>query len=183
MCVYCQSKKISSKKIRCFRSNLTVWKEEQFTVLPGQGINQRETRVAEWVVKVLPLVKPGVWGCVQVRVSWSTEEGPHIRPGHRWLCEFGDAGNDTSCVNQFNLDHHKWEDYRGTRFYNKDSALVMNRWLNRVEEDVSGLTFQEWTPDVDTSRSPVVMLINSVSLQGIVCHWFQAQGSASSSIT
>ena len=87
-----------------------------------------------------------------------------MRPGHHWLCEFGDAGNDTSCVNQFNLDHHKWEDYRGTRFYNKDSALVIKRWLNRVEEDVSGLTFQEWTSDVDTSRPRVTMLINSSEL-------------------
>jgi hypothetical protein len=57
------------------------------------------------------------------------------------------------------------EDYRGTRFYNKDSALVIKRWLNRVEEDASGLTFQEWTPDVDTSRPHVVMLINSNELR------------------
>ncbi len=42
-------------------------------------------------------------------------------------CEFGDAGNDTSCERQFNLDHRKCEDYRGTRFYNKDSALVI-KW-------------------------------------------------------
>ncbi len=34
-----------------------------------------------------------------------------------------------------------------------------------MEEDVSGLTFQEWTPDVDTSRPPVVMLINSSELR------------------
>ena len=27
--------------------------------------------------------------------------------------------------------------------------------FNRVQEDVSGLTFQEWTPDVDTSRTHV----------------------------
>jgi hypothetical protein len=33
-----------------------------------------------------------------------------------------------------------------------------------VEEDASGLTFQEWTPDVDTSRSSVAMLINSSEL-------------------
>ncbi len=66
-----------------------------------------------------------------------------MRPGHHWLCEFGDAGNGTSCVKQFNLEHRKWEDYRGTRFYNKDCALVIKRWLNRVEEDASGLTFQE----------------------------------------
>ena len=67
-------------------------------------------------------------------------------------------------VRQFNLDHRKCEDYRGTRFYNKDSGLVIKRWLNRVEEDASGLTFQEWTPDVDTSRPPVSMLINSSEL-------------------
>ena len=30
-----------------------------------------------------------------------------------------------------------------------------------MEEDESGVTFQEWTPDVDTSRSPVATLINS----------------------
>ena len=88
-----------------------------------------------------------------------------MRPGHHWLCEFGDAGNGTSCERQFNLGHHQCEDYRGTRFYNKDSALVIKRWLNRAEEDVSGLTFQEWTPDVDTSRPPVAMLINSSELR------------------
>ena len=134
-------------------------------MLPGQGIKNREARVAEWVAKALPLVKPGVWGCVQVRAQWSTEEDAHMRPGHHWLCEFGDAGNGTSCERQFNLGHRKCEDYRGTRFYNKDSALVIKRWLNRVEEDASGLTFQEWTPDVDTSRPPVAMLINSSELR------------------
>ncbi len=112
------------------------------------------------------LHQTGVWGCVEDwthqrearvpewsdRTQWSTEED-----GCHWLCEFGDVGNDTSCVKQFNLDHRKWEDYRSTRFYNEDSAesaLVMKRWLNRVEEDSSGLTLQEWTPDVDTSRTP-----------------------------
>ena len=34
-----------------------------------------------------------------------------------------------------------------------------------MEEDASGLTFQEWTPDVDTSRPPVTMLINSSELR------------------
>ena len=34
-----------------------------------------------------------------------------------------------------------------------------------MEEDASGLTFQEWTPDVDTSRPPVDMLINSSELR------------------
>jgi hypothetical protein len=45
------------------------------------------------------------------------------------------------------------------------AADSINRCLNRVEEDASGLTFQEWTPDVDTSRPPVAMLINSNELR------------------
>jgi hypothetical protein len=36
-----------------------------------------------------------------------------MRPGHHWLCEFGPAGNGTSCEkdSEFNLSHHTWEDY------------------------------------------------------------------------
>ena len=110
-------------------------------MLPFQGIEQRKKRVAEWVAKALPLAKSGVWGCVQVRAQWSTEADAHRRPGHHWLCEFGDAGNGTSCEKEFNLSHRTWEDYRGTRFYKGDCALVIKRGLNRVEEDASGLTF------------------------------------------
>jgi hypothetical protein len=73
------------------------------------------------------LAKPGVWGCVQDRVKWFTEEDAFMRPGHHCLCEFGDAGYVTSCVKQFNLEHRNWEDYGGTRFYNKDRALVI-KW-------------------------------------------------------
>jgi hypothetical protein len=50
--------------VMALRSKLTVWEEDQFTVLSGQGIKKREARVAEWVAKALPLVKRGVWGCV-----------------------------------------------------------------------------------------------------------------------
>jgi hypothetical protein len=65
-----------------------------------------------------------------------------MRLGHHWLCEFCDAGNDTSCEKQFHLSHHMWEDYRGTRFYKQDRVLVIKRGLNRVEQDESGLTFR-----------------------------------------
>jgi hypothetical protein len=99
---------------------------EQLDVRRGKRLDGRQF-AAEWVAKALPSVKPGVWGCVQARTQWSTEEDAHMRPGHHWLCEFGDAGNGTSCERQFNLGHRQCEDYRGTRFYNKDSALVIKR--------------------------------------------------------
>ena len=45
---------------------------------------------------------------------------------------------------------------------------VMKRWLHRVAEDASGLTFEEWDPtkDVDNSQPPVPMIINSSELRG-----------------
>jgi len=59
------------------------------------------------------------------------------------------------------------EDYKGTRFYNSQQALVVERWLNRVEEDASGLTFEEWNPtqEADASQPPVAMLIKSSELR------------------
>ena len=84
------------------------------------------------VAKKFPKTKSGAWGCVQARDLWSTEEVVHMRPGHRWLCEFWDAGDGTSCEKDFNLSHRTWEDYRGTRFYKQDRALVIKRWLNTV---------------------------------------------------
>ena len=90
----------------CLSSNVTVLKEDKVTVLPRQGIQEREMRVGEWNTKELPKAKTGVWGCVQSRSQWSTEEEVHMRPGHHWMREFGDAGNDTSCEKEFNLSHH-----------------------------------------------------------------------------
>jgi len=47
------------------------------------------------------------------------------------------------CNNKQQLQARKWEDYKGTRFYDGERALVIKRWLNRVDEDASGLTFEE----------------------------------------
>jgi len=90
-----------------------------------------------------------------------------LRPGHPWLCQFEDAGDGTSCENEFNLQARKWEDYKGTRFYDGEHAVVIKRWLNRVDEIASGLTFGEGDPteNVESSQMPVAMIINSSELR------------------
>ena len=60
-------------------------------------------------------------------------------PGHQWFYEFCDVSDDTSCEKEFKLTNHRSEDYKGTRFYNGGRTLVVKWYLNRVEEDVSGL--------------------------------------------
>jgi len=92
-----------------------------------------------------------------------------LRPGHHWLCQFGNAGNGTNCYNEFKLPRGRWQDYKGTRFYDGERALVIKRRLNRVDENVSGLTqkFEEWdlTENVDSSQMPVAMIMNSSKLR------------------
>ena len=72
-----------------------------------------------------------------------------------------------SCVEKdFILGPRKCEEYKGRRFYNGDCDLVVDVWIHRVDEDVSGLTFEEWDPSVDTDsfQAPVAMIINSSEL-------------------
>ena len=58
--------------------------------------------------------------------------------------------------------------YKGTRFYNGDRALRVKRWLHRVDEDASGLIFEEWDPikDANDSQTPAPMITNSSELRG-----------------
>jgi hypothetical protein len=57
----------------------------------------------------------------------------------------------------------KWEEYKGTRYSDGDSTLVVELWLHRVADDLSGLTFQEWDPSTgtDDTSAPVAVLVNS----------------------
>ena len=97
----------------------------------------------------------------------------HLRPRHHWLFELGDAGDGTcfatlpNGMKEYTLGHHKWVDHEGTRLYNGDRVIVVKRWLHRVDEDASGLTFKEWDPkeDADPDQPPMAMIINASELR------------------
>jgi hypothetical protein len=54
----------------------------------------------------------------------------------------------SSVEKKFELQVHKWEEYRGTRYSDGDRVLVVELWLHRVTDDLSGLTFQDLQLDV-----------------------------------
>jgi len=60
------------------------------------------------------------------------------------------------------------------RSYGRESCLSckfeIKRWLNRVDDDALGLTFDEWDPteNVDSSQMPVAMMTNSSVLRAAV---------------
>ena len=94
----------------------------------------------------LPKAKPGAWGCVQAHDLWCTEVEVYMRPIHAWLYEFGDAGDGTSREKELNLANHRWEDYEDTHLCNRGRALVIKRWLNRVQEERKDSNLKSGTP-------------------------------------
>ena len=103
----------------------------------------------------------------EVRELWSTAEEVHLRPGHHWLFELGDDGNGSCVEKTFALGTRKWVDYKGVRFYNGESALVVKRWVHRVDDDAAGLTFADWDPvkDADPDQPAAAMIVNSSELR------------------
>ena len=77
------------------------------------GIANRNKRLEELRAKIRPHLKPGNYASVQARERWSTAEAVHLRPGHHWVFELGDAGGDKGCVEKrFKLLRSKWEMYK-----------------------------------------------------------------------
>ncbi len=90
-----------------------------------------------------------------------------MRPGHFWLLKFGKVPGSNNCVEkEFKLGTRQYEEYKGVCFGNGDCALLVDVCLHRVDEDASGLTFEEWDPSAvtDDSEDPVAMIVNSSEL-------------------
>ncbi len=67
-----------------------------------------------------------------------------VCPGHFWLLKFGKVpGRNSSVEKEFKLGTRQYEEYKGVHFGNGDCALLVDVWLHRVDEDASGLTFEE----------------------------------------
>jgi hypothetical protein len=107
--------------------------------------------------------KPDVRGCIQAREVWSSEEEANMWPKHFWICNLGTLLGSMTCVERkFELQNRKWkwEEYKGTRYSDGDNTLVVELWLHRVTDDLSGLTFHQWDPSAgsDDTSVPVAMV-------------------------
>ncbi len=115
-------------------------------------------RVTEIVTREIEKDKPDKWGWVQVNEV---------------------AGSNRCVEKEVKLGTRQCEEYKGVRFGNGDCALLVDVWLHRVDEDDSGLTFEEWDPSADTddSEAPVTTIVKSSELRPTgfdlreVIHW------------
>ena len=91
-----------------------------------------------------------------------------------------------SCVEKkFVRQTPKWEEYKGTRYYDGYKALVFELWLHRVADDLSGLTFQEWDPSAGTEDASdlVTMVLNSSELRVTDFHLVEVRSLQLDSVT
>lgn len=112
---------------------------------------------------------PGKFGCVQADALWSESERKHLRPGHHWIFEFGEADSGSCEKQAFKLAPRSWKVYEGTRYYDGEAAMVVKRWFHRTDDDASGCTFVEFDPKKHTAAGapPVALLFNSNKLRGV----------------
>ncbi len=67
---------------------------------------------------------------------WSTEEETHLWTGHFWISKFGTVPGSMNCVEKkFEFQVHKWEEYRGTRYYTSVSVTMLVNSIELLVED------------------------------------------------
>jgi hypothetical protein len=113
-------------------------------------LNARARQQALWK-KLKPLLKAAKFAAVQARELWSTEERIHLRPGHFWACQLGDAYGTGSPILHTYTRKNEWFElkidgeiigkYRGDE---GDCLLAIRRYYNRTADDATGLTFAGW---------------------------------------
>ncbi len=133
------------------------------TELVSDSLTSRKEKEAETNAKIVDLFKDALDEIKHCRNEQQRVEF-HIE-----LACVMPARNMTCVERKFELQDRKckWEEYKGTRYSDGDSALIVELWLHRVDDDLSGLTFQEWDPSAgsDDTSAPVVMLVNSNELR------------------
>jgi len=154
----------------CTRQNLVSWRIlPTMTSTAAKGIANAKMFEKDLVGKLLKKAQPRLFGAVQADTLWCESERQHLRPGHFWLFEFGDAGGGSVVEKSFELVGRSSVDYKGTCFYNGQHALKVKRWFHRTDYDASGCTFVPWDPTKDAAKDapPVELLINSSKLRAV----------------
>ena len=155
---------------------LSVCREETITCTAATGIaNARARAKALWQL-LKGLIKAGKFAAVQARELWSTEELIHMRPGHFWALELGDADGLGSPVLAGPFDKQIWwppmenepgwsDAYKGIerqRYDAGDFVLLVRCYYHRVADDPEGLTFVR-----EPVKKGVQLVISSSELRAV----------------
>jgi hypothetical protein len=144
----------------CGRGQLTRFEPSQITCTAAAGIaNARKRAVARWKTELKPKLKAGVIIAVQAVALWSEDERVHLRPGHFWLAELGDAdGKGSPIMEEFS----ERQSLNGIRFDAGECALLIRHYYNRTPDDANGLTFVQWVEQAGER-----LIVNSTNVRAV----------------
>ena len=122
----------------------STWHEQAIKDL-GTGLAGRRVESQNMGHKLAPQLKPFGFLSIQARERWSTKEDIHMRPGHYWLAQMGDVLSVRKITSR--------ETINGQPFHPGDYSITIGRYFDRDASDPSGLTFEEWLPELVFSEA------------------------------
>ena len=117
----------------------STWHEQEVKDL-GTGLAGRRVESQVEGHKFATMLKPLGFMCIQARERWSVTEEIHLRPGHCWYAQASDVLEVRKIT--------KRETIGGQPFHPGDHAIRIGRYFDRDPADTSGLTFEEWQPEL-----------------------------------
>lgn len=150
----------------CKRSHLTRFKESAIKCTAASGIANAKARQQALWKQLRPLLRAGKFAAVQARELWSSEECIHLRPGHFWACELGDAdGNGSPILHTYTKknEYHTLSNGAKHRGDTGDCLLLLRCYYNRVADDPNGLTFVRWQP----TQQGEFLVVNSCEVRAV----------------
>lgn len=122
------------------------WQEQTVRDL-GSGLAAMRREAQGWGAQLAPQLKALGFLAVQARERWSLHEDLLYRPGHFWVAQAPDVLEVRKITRR--------ETINGQPFTPGDYAIRIGRYFDRDGSDDSGLTFEEWLPELVFSPTDV----------------------------
>lgn len=124
---------------RCASPFSLPWHEQTVKDL-GTGIAGRRKEAQCLGAQLAPMLKAQAFMAIQAREQWSVSDDLLYRPGHFWVAQAPDVLEIRKIS--------KRETINSQPFNPGDYAIRIGRYFERDASDSSGLTFEEWQPDL-----------------------------------
>ena len=124
----------------CDSSIPLPWHEQTVKDL-GTGLAGRRKEAQGLGAEFAPQLKGNGFLGIQARERWSLNEDLLYRPGHYWVAEAPDV------LEVRKIDKQR-ETINGQPFNKGDYVIRLGRYFDRDPTDPSGLTFEEWLPEL-----------------------------------
>lgn len=154
----------------CRRRHLSTFKgsEQMITCTAAAGLANQKARAKALWVELKRVLKAGKHVAIQARELALIEERRHLRPGHFWAAELGDAdGTGSPIIHTFTRKNEIFElsDGRKMRGDAGECLLLLRRYFHRTVDDLDGLTFKLWQ-----GKKGELLVVNSSELRAVQGH-------------